>query len=273
MDGSDFDALTRTLTTVGSRRRALVGLMSGTLGLSGVWSEEATAKPCKKIKNKKKRKKCLSKAKTTPGCTRNCAGKTCGDDGCGGSCGDCFRGSCQGGVCVCPSGEDVCDGACMPKCDPGEMREPGSCHCCMRNTGLCGIGVRCCSGVCGGPQVCQGKNGSEDCTFGEQCRSGVCQAGKCTCDGDICDGICRVPCATPVAARNWETCACCRTNGNSCIDGTCGCCCSGICDGPVGGPKPCEGRPNGTNCTFDAQCASGTCDLVPAGNFLVLRCV
>ena len=108
---------------------------------------------------------------------------------------------------------------------------------------------------------------------GGQCASGVCEAGKCTCAGDICKGVCRVACASTVAARNPDTCACCRTNGQTCIDGTCNCCCSGTCSGPVG-QKPCVGLPDGAGCSFDAQCESGSCELVPAGgNFLVYQCV
>jgi len=68
MDGFAFDALTRSLTSAGSRRGALAGLVSGTLGLVSTWADEATAKNCKKIKNKKKRKKCLAKARCVPSC-------------------------------------------------------------------------------------------------------------------------------------------------------------------------------------------------------------
>jgi hypothetical protein len=80
MDGFAFDALTRSLTSAGSRRRALTGLVSGTLGLilgASVIDEAAAKKkcpPCKKRKDGKCKKK---KPEGTA-----CAGGTCR----GGSC-------------------------------------------------------------------------------------------------------------------------------------------------------------------------------------------
>ena len=258
MDGFHFDALTRTLTTAGSRRRALTGLLFGSLGLLGDWAEETAAKNCKKIKNKQKRKKCLAKARTpTPTCTRSCAGKTCGDDGCGCSCGDCFLGSCQGGICVCPTGEEVCKGACRAACAEPEKRNTETCDCCTRHGFLCGLSSQCCSRICGA-QGCEGRNGLEACTWDGQCASGVCEAGTCTCKGDVCKGVCKVPCTPPRSTRNPDTCACCTTTGHECSDGSCNCCCSGTCDGPVG-ERPCSGLLDGTPCSFNAQCASGTC--------------
>jgi hypothetical protein len=56
MDAGRFDSLTRTLTLPGSRRRALVAVLGGTLGLRGLTeTNQAAAKNCKKIENKKKR--------------------------------------------------------------------------------------------------------------------------------------------------------------------------------------------------------------------------
>jgi hypothetical protein len=264
MDADRFDSLVRALSDARSRRAALRGLLATSLGLftrSAV--EDASAKNCKKITNKKKRKKCLAKAKSTPTptapCTRNCAGKTCGDDGCGGSCGDCFRGSCQGGVCVCPTGEEVCKGACRAKCAQSELRDPDTCRCCTANERQCGLGSQCCSGDCGFNSSCQGRNGLVACTWDEQCQSGVCEAGACTCVGDTCKGICREPCSPTRATRDPISCECCVKNGETCVSGTCTCCCSGACDGPVGQAKPCVGLLDGAACSFDAQCASGKC--------------
>ena len=66
MDGSHFDALTRTLSAPGSRRRAVGGLLVGTLTLLGNGLEETQAhdllKKCKTLKGDKK-KKCVKKAK------------------------------------------------------------------------------------------------------------------------------------------------------------------------------------------------------------------
>jgi hypothetical protein len=80
MDGFAFDALTRSLTSAGSRRRALTGLVSGTLGLilaASVIDEAAAKKKCPPCK---KRKKGKCKKKQPDGTA--CAGGTCR----GGSC-------------------------------------------------------------------------------------------------------------------------------------------------------------------------------------------
>ena len=67
MDEIRFDSLTRSLTTAGSRRRALVATLGGTLGLLGWQGGDDTAahnpsKGCKK-KSGKAKKKCLKQAK------------------------------------------------------------------------------------------------------------------------------------------------------------------------------------------------------------------
>jgi hypothetical protein len=56
--------------------------------------------------------------KSTPTCTPSCAGKTCGDDGCGGSCGSCDScHTCSGGTCVakCDSCHTCSGGTCVAK--------------------------------------------------------------------------------------------------------------------------------------------------------------
>ncbi|MEZ4391706.1 MAG: hypothetical protein R3A48_11465 [Polyangiales bacterium] len=46
-------------------------------------------------------------------CEANCAGRSCGDDGCGGSCGSCPGSlSCIGGACGCEAGTTACAGVC-----------------------------------------------------------------------------------------------------------------------------------------------------------------
>ena len=257
MDGSHFDTLTRSLITASSRRRALAGLLLGSLGLLGSRAEEAAAKNCRKIKNRKKRKKCLKKAKSTQSCTPSCGGKACGDDGCGGSCGPCFRGSCQGGVCVCPSGQEVCDGVCLDACDPGEVRVPFTCGCCATQSQGCVRDSDCCSNDCDFMKGCQGHDGFEACTFDEQCSSGACEAGKCLCGAETCGNQCVGPCEQPDFTYNRFDCTCCINNtfdcpGNTCTD--CNCC--GTCNASTG---KCEGRPANAPCDFDAQCANNDC--------------
>jgi len=144
MDVDRFDALSRSLSTAGSRRCALTALVSGTLGLFGAQAEETAAKNCKKIKNKAKRKKCLAKARCVP----SCAGKVCGDDGCGGVCGVACTGNltCDNGTCLCPPGQG-CGTACCP---PGQGCVGGICQ----GAGTCQPGDNVCTGAVG----CNGSN-------------------------------------------------------------------------------------------------------------------
>jgi hypothetical protein len=95
-----------------------------------------------------------------PGCTPSCAGRQCGSDGCGGSCGDCLGGQ------FCARGQCVVD--CVPQCSGRECGDDG------------------CGGVCG------------DCGAGSSCIAGVCTAGcipNCSgrkCGDDGCGGRCAV---------------------------------------------------------------------------------
>lgn len=54
----------------------------------------------------------LARILALEGCVPDCEGKECGDDGCGGSCGQCEMGYyCDDGICVeCPPGTADCDG-------------------------------------------------------------------------------------------------------------------------------------------------------------------
>ncbi|MEC8023759.1 MAG: agmatine deiminase family protein [Myxococcota bacterium] len=81
------------------------------------------------------------------GCIPACAGKTCGDDGCGGSCGNCAKGD------SCVSGQCISDD-CVPSCDGKSCGGDG------------------CGGSCG------------ECSGGTECNaSGACVAGNATDDG------------------------------------------------------------------------------------------
>ena len=51
-------------------------------------------------------------------CILNCSGKSCGSDGCGGSCGDCMEGTeCVGGFCYAPYAPNVKIDACKAQLD------------------------------------------------------------------------------------------------------------------------------------------------------------
>jgi hypothetical protein len=113
-----FDALARTLTSAGSRRRAVTGLLSSTLGLvmGASLLEEAegkkkkTCSPCKK----RKRGKCKRKKPD---------GTTCPDFG-----------TCQGGRCRVPfcSGKNYCPITATP---PECQASGAQCVCVVTSTG------------------------------------------------------------------------------------------------------------------------------------------
>ncbi len=109
METTRFDHLTRHLAATSTRRRAMttlaaVGLGLG-VGLTGRLDGDAKRrkKRCKKLgqpcnpggKRKCCKGSCLpplvggGPSTCTEVCQPDCAGKSCGDDGCGGSCGTC----------------------------------------------------------------------------------------------------------------------------------------------------------------------------------------
>jgi hypothetical protein len=126
MDGARFDRIARSLTPPGTRRGVLGGLLAGSFTLLGVATgQEAHAKNCKKIENKKKREKCLAKThgtckKGTKPCGRRCI----------------LTAAC------CPATEKVCNGRCIPaeKCCSNAECNGGVCAgVCQKapNQGIC----------------------------------------------------------------------------------------------------------------------------------------
>ncbi|MFO0677972.1 MAG: hypothetical protein U0169_15660 [Polyangiaceae bacterium] len=141
-------------------------------------------------------------------CVPSCNGKTCGDDGCGGSCGACTSpASCtSGGTCCAPAcsgktcGDDGCGGSCGTCTGTQTCNASGSCEVCVPK----------CDGKTCGSDGCGGSCGS--CPFGQSCTSdGTCACvPKCsgkTCGDDGCGG----------------TCGTCRS-GESCFSGQCQAC-------------------------------------------------
>ena len=141
-------------------------------------------------------------------CYPDCNAHECGDDGCGGSCGQCAGGTvCNGGTC------------CEQQCEGVECGSDG----CGGDCGTCAAGFQCNQGVCedsGCVPQCDGKecgdNGCEgtcgECQADEACVQGKCEGrGPCQteCDGlqcgdDGCGGVCGV-------------CA----EGENCVQGKC----------------------------------------------------
>lgn len=145
------------------------------------------------------------------GCTPQCAGKVCGSDGCGLTCGNCPAFTSCG-----PDG--LCHGNCTPSCTGKTCGSDG----CGGSCGSCGAGLACTpSGQCKPPCTpqCGGKACGEDgcgglcgtCPFGQ-----VCQAtGQCACT---------VNCAGKECGDDGcgGSCGSCNVPGEICAaDGTC----------------------------------------------------
>lgn len=215
-------------------------------------------------------------------CDPFCQGRQCGDDGCGGSCGDCPDGQdCWQGVCCTPNcdgkecGDNGCGGVCglcdddLP-CSSGKCCVPvcGDAVCgedsCGRadGCGTCGSGFRCQEGQCC-KQACAGKDcGDDGCggTCGECGDDQFCEVGDCRPEG--CEGRW---CGTGTGGVNCGTCddvevcydgVCCTPDCGSGLNpkicgtdgcgGSCGAGCEGelVCcfDGYTCCPASCEGR-------------------------------
>ena len=192
-------------------------------------------------------------------CVADCAGKECGDDGCGGVCGECLleTGGCEG-LQFFP-GSECSDGVCLvlpnlncddsidctaDTCDPvvGCVNQPDDAPCddgqqCTWNT--CEEGVGCVylnvEGQCDDGDVC---------TEGDECIDGNCIAGFFVCSEDCANGEDDdmdelVDCADPdcLAAQcsGWGKCfdgQCCMPD---CVDNQCG---EDGCGGFCGGCNP-----------------------------------
>jgi hypothetical protein len=147
MDHEHFDALARDIASV-SRRAAFGVIAAGLAALAGpgIASEVEARK-----RGKKKRK---------GRCQPNCDDRTCGSDGCGGSCGACNAGQvCAGGTC----------------CQP-ESRGATCASRCGTRLNTCGRPVAC--ATCPAGQVCL-SNGScaIACTNNNDCDA--CGGGAC----------------------------------------------------------------------------------------------
>ena len=160
-----------------------------------------------------------------PACVRACAGKACGPDGCGGTCGVCLGCNgpapslCYDGLCAtpcCPDctgkqcGSDGCAGACGT-CPTGSICQAGTCA-----PTTC---TPACAGKACGPNGCGGTCGT--CGAGLVCDAGACVTGPCapsctgkTCGPDGCDGSCGT-CAAGETCTPDQQCV----NAVGCSDG------------------------------------------------------
>jgi hypothetical protein len=150
-------------------------------------------------------------------CEPDCWGKGCGDDGCGGDCGDCPPGfHCEAGACL----EGGCDPACVDKdCGPDGCN--GSCGTCPQGYECNDWGKCLCMPACGGPGAC----GDDGCggTCGS-CDAGfACMDGWCVPSGG-CEPACppEYECVDGACVAPWECDPPCPP-GFSCMDGECVC--------------------------------------------------
>lgn len=238
MDPNRFDALSRSLVSLYSRRGVGVSLGRAAIGTVLASLLTMSAASAKKKRGKRKKKPQFAQTPPPPGCQRQCGGKDCGPDGCGRSCGSCLGGTCTAGLCACPDGTDLCGGACLMACSGFRARDPMNCGCCSPPSwGCSGDGSICCSGTCTGPsgqEVCGGRLDGESCAFSAVCSSGSCRNRVCTSVGA------------------------CSLTADYCTDGTSTCGTGGFCLRPRGGGRSvCGVQPNGDQCgcANDAQCA------------------
>ena len=117
-------------------------------------------------------------------CQQDCQGKVCGDDGCGGNCGECPEGkACQNGQCNCVpdcTGKECGDDGCGGECGP-----------CVGAQEVC-IGDQCvCQPACAGKQCgtdgCGGDCGS--CDDANDCTKDTCNA-QGQCEHEVDDNFC-----------------------------------------------------------------------------------
>jgi hypothetical protein len=182
-----------------------------------------------------------------PSCEPACVDKTCGDDGCGGTCGNCSSGQhCEDHSCVVD--------ACTPDCSGKQCGANG----CGGTCGTCDAGMTCsAAGTCMCEPNCQGKQcGANGCggTCGT-CDSGMtCSAaGTCMCEPD-CQGK---QCGSDGCGGTCGACGAglvCDTNA-----GACQASCSADCTGKTCGDDGCGGScgtcTGGLTCNTAAQCA------------------
>ena len=163
----------------------------------------------------------LAEAGDVPGeadvCLPDCEDKECGDDGCGGSCGECqeLQNLCVEGQCLCvpacfgkECGDDGCEGTCG-ECELNQLCQYDACACqfvgcadtCCADGELCYEGQCCapdCTGLECGPDLCGVDCGS--CGDNQVCENSACEcqfvgcADTCCAEAELCyEGQCCAP--------------------------------------------------------------------------------
>ncbi len=153
-------------------------------------------------------------------CVRDCNGKQCGPDSCGGVCGTCPDGL------TCGPGYQCQTGACVPAC-AGKQCGPdgcnGSCGACDGDA-TCDAAGQCvddcvpdCSELECGSDGCGGSCGS--CPSGTQCDAGTCES-TCqpNCAGKVCgDNGCGGSCGSCASGKSCQSGQCVSTTQIDCL--------------------------------------------------------
>jgi hypothetical protein len=140
VDQTSFNAMTQALGRLPSRRDVLRSLAGAGLGLGALRLPGIAAAKKKRKKRKKKTEQ------STASCTPNCVERTCGNDGCGGSCGACGSTQiCRGGTCCVPEPlVNTCTGRCGTRTN--NCGQPVACSACPAGQDCLGSGG--CAIVC-----------------------------------------------------------------------------------------------------------------------------
>ena len=197
-------------------------------------------------------------------CEPACENMQCGDDGCGGVCGECEEGM----ECVlAEDGGAMCASICVPFCENKSCGDDG----CGGDCGTCSEGQECvesesgvleCSEVC--EPNCDGKNcGGDGC--GGVC--GTCEADYACVDSVCVEASCAGFCGESPEEKDCHCDASCYTFGDCCADvcATCGICggeeVAEVSDCNQGSCVGCCGvYQTGAECQCDASCAEyGDC--------------
>jgi hypothetical protein len=173
--------------------------------------------------------------------------KECGDDGCGGDCGSCPQ--------VAPYCVDFkCAVECQAQCQDMECGSDG----CGGSCGECGTNDVCLDGTCTcQPQCADLECGDDGC--GGQC--GTCSGATPNCVGGICVGGCTPECADLECGDDGcdGSCGTCPA-GSECLVGLCVDGCEANCQGKECGSDQCGGWcgtcSSGKTCTDAGHCVS-----------------
>ena len=191
-------------------------------------------------------------------CVPECDLQDCGDDGCGGSCGECEEPTeCYEGFCICTAvcenrqcGDDSCGGSCGD-CGVGETCRDGSCEC-VPNCSERKCGDDGCGGSCG------------ECAGNTSCVRGECVcAPNCSgrdCGDDECGGSCGDCTGANYICRS-EKCVCIpECSGKECGEDGCGGYCGSCPEGFSCRGTRCEGDVAADWVHFDETTFSVGCD-------------